>query len=383
DGAGKPLPHLPRRMPRGYLMMWEGLRSMSNKLSVGAVGVGGIFKAVHQPAWVEHPEAEIVAVCDVLPDRAKQVAEGLGVDAVYTDYKELIARDDIDIVDICTPNLYHSEIAIAALQAGKHVFCEKPDAVSPQEAQKMSDAAGASGKLLMVMRNNRFNPNSQFLKRFVEEGQMGDIYTGRCGWVRRRGIPGKGGWFTTKELSGGGPLIDLGVHFIDLALWFMGDPTPVAVSGSIYTKFADNEVSDSVHSNFGDRMDGADATFDVEDLAIGFIRFKNGASLQIEFSWASNIGEEMNFVELRGTKSGFSMRNGQKLELFSEVAGKLTDVTPVFKGEVQPHEEHIKHFVDCLQGRAEPLNRPEHGVDMIKILSAIYESAETGREVVL
>jgi len=351
---------------------------MSGKLRVGVVGAGNIFKAVHQPAWAAHPEAEVVAVCDVNPERAKEVAKSMGAEAAYADYKELLQRDDIDAIDICTPNLYHSEIAIAALNAGKHVFCEKPDAVNPEEAQKMADAAAASGKLLMVMRNNRFNPSSQFLKRFIEEGRMGEIYTGRCGWVRRRGIPGKGGWFTTKELSGGGPLIDLGVHFIDLSMWLMGDPKPVAVSGAAYTKFANDEISDSVHSAFGEKK--ADGTFDVEDLAIGFIRFENGATLQIEFSWASNVGEEMNFIELRGTKSGVSLKNGD-LKIFSEAAGQLTDTAPVIKTQVQPHEENIKHFVDCLMGRAEPIIRPEHGVDMIKILTAIYTSAETGREV--
>lgn len=352
---------------------------MSRKLRLGVVGAGGIFRAVHEPAWLEHPEVEVVAICDINFDRAKEAAARMGVEHAYADYRELLARDDIDMVDICTPNLYHSEVAIAALNAGKHVFCEKPDAVNPEEAQKMADAAAASGKLLMAMRNNRFTLASQFLKRYIEEGRMGEIYAGRCGWVRRRGIPGKGGWFTTKELSGGGPLIDLGVHFIDLAMWFMGNPRPVAVSGSTYTKFAHDELSDSVHSAFGEKKE--DGVFDVEDLAIGFIRFENGASLQIEFSWASNVGEEMNFVELRGTRSGSSLKNG-RLELFSEAAGQLTDTAPVFKGEEpQPHGEHIRHFVDCLQGRAEPLNRPEHGVDMIKILSAIYESAETGREV--
>ncbi|MNI18430.1 putative oxidoreductase YcjS [compost metagenome] len=284
------------------------------------------------------------------------------------------------MIDICTPNVYHSEIAAAGLQAGKHVFCEKPDAVNPEEAQKMADAAQQSGKLLMVMRNNRFTPASQYLKKYIDEGHMGDIYTGRCGWIRRRGIPGKGGWFTTKELSGGGPLIDLGVHFIDLSIWLMGNPKPVSVSGATYTKFANNDIADSAHSSFGDKQ--ADGTFDVEDLATGFIRFDNGATLQIEFSWASNIGEEINFVELRGTQAGASLKNGE-LQIFSEIAGQLIDIQPVLnkvKAE-PPHGANIKHFIDCIQHRAEPIFLPEHGVDMIKILSAIYESAESGREV--
>ncbi|MDF2924796.1 MAG: oxidoreductase [Paenibacillaceae bacterium] len=352
---------------------------MSAKYKLGAIGTGGIFKAAHMNAWLEHPEVEIAAVCDIREDRAREIAELTGAGKYYTDYLNMLAEADLDIVDICTPNLLHSEMAIAALNAGKHVLCEKPDAVSPVEAQKMADAAKANGRQLMVMRNNRFTPNSKFLKELAQSGQMGDIYTGRCGWIRRRGIPGKGGWFTTKELSGGGPLIDLGVHFIDLAMWIMGNPKPVAVSGATYTKFAEAEVSDSVHSNFGDKQEGG--VFDVEDLATGFIRFENGATLQIEFSWASNIEEEVNFLELRGTKAGASLRLGE-LRIFSEAAGVLTDIKPVTSGvkHAQMHTENIRHFVDCLEGRAVPTIVPEQGVDMIKILSALYQSAALGKE---
>ncbi|SDD42567.1 Predicted dehydrogenase [Paenibacillus sp. UNCCL117] len=354
---------------------------MSQVIRMGIVGAGNIFRAAHVKTLLEHPEVELVAVCDINPERAEAVAAEYGISSFYTDYRELLKRDDIDAVDICTSNLFHSEISIAALQAGKHVFCEKPDAVNPEEAQKMADAAKASGKVLMTMRNNRFNPSSQYLKRFIEEGHMGEMYTGRCGWLRRRGIPGKGGWFTTKELSGGGPLIDLGVHYIDLTMWLMGNPKPVSVSGATYTKFANNEIADSVHSSFGEKK--ADGTFDVEDLATGFIRFENGATLQIEFSWASNVGEEMTFIEIRGTKAGFSLKKGE-LQIFSESAGQLTNMAPVFKGTPpSAHGEHLKHFIDVVQKRAEPIILPEHGVDMIKILSAIYKSAETGREVIL
>jgi predicted dehydrogenase len=353
---------------------------MTRKLKLGAIGTGNIFRNAHMRGWKDHPEVELYAVCDVVKGKAETLAEQYGVRHVFTDYRELLAMDDIDIVDICTSNLFHSEIAVAALQAGKHVFCEKPDAVNPEEAQKMADAARESGKTLMVMRNNRFRPASQFLKKYIEHGQMGEVYTGRCGWIRRRGIPGKGGWFTTKELSGGGPLIDLGVHFIDLSVWLMGNPKPVSVVGATYSKFANTTISDSVHSQFGEKKQ--DGTFDVEDLATGFIRFDNGATLQIEFSWASNIEEEMNFLELRGTKAGCSFKKGE-LKLFTEIEGVLCDIHPNLRKDVAGHEQHIQHFVNVVQGRAEAINTPETGVDMIKILSAIYESARTGSEVKL
>lgn len=353
----------------------------SNTLKVGVIGAGNIFKSAHAPALTSHPEIEIVALCDTNEERANQRAAELSINNVYTDYKELLAaHPGLDFVDICTPNAFHSEIAIGALAKGIHVFCEKPDAVTPEQAAQMAEAARQNGKVLMAMRNNRFRPSVQFLHKYITGGHAGDIYTGRCGWVRRRGIPGKGGWFTTKSLSGGGPLIDLGVHFIDVAVWLMGNPRPVSVTGATYSKFAQTSISDSVHSQFGEAQ--AEGVYDVEDLATGFIRFDNGGTLQIEFSWASNVEEEMNFVELRGTKAGLSYKQGEA-KIFTEVEGTLVDLLPKLPKDGNGHKEHLHHFIDCIQGRANPLNSPEDGVDMIKILSAIYESARTGSEVKL
>ncbi|WP_239616057.1 Gfo/Idh/MocA family protein [Cohnella mopanensis] len=343
-------------------------------LKVGVIGTGGIFKWAHLPGWLSSKEVEIVAFCDAFRASAEAAAKDFPDAKVYEDYRELIADPSIDIVGISTPNLYHSEIAIAALQKGKHVFCEKPDAVNPVEAQKMADVARDSGKLLMTMRNNRFSEEAKFAKKIIGQGQLGDLYMGRCGWIRRRGIPGRGGWFTTKELSGGGPLIDLGVHMIDMAMWLSGNPKPVTVSGSTYRKFADRPEADGKIPT---------GTFDVEDLAAGFIRFDNGASLQIEFSWASNIEEEKKFLEWRGTEGGFSLIN-DKLRLFTENEGVLIDQQPIFpEAAIPQHTANIQHFIGCVLGRETPIITPDHGVDMIKILSAIYESAERGREITL
>ena len=209
---------------------------------------------------------------------------------------------------------------------------------------------------------------------------MGEIYCGRCGWQRRRGIPGKGGWFTTKAQSGGGPLIDLGVHMIDLAVWLMGNPTPISVSANTYTKFADSDTSDSENSKFGDA--NSQGTFDVEDLAMGMIRFDNGAVLQIEFSWASNIKVENRFVELRGTKAGLKWE-GNDVEFFTEDDGQLLDIIPKGNMDSNGHKKNIQNFIDVITEGAEPVFKPSQGVDMIKILCAIYESAEKGREIQL
>jgi len=353
---------------------------MNRKLNVGAVGIGGIWHGAHVEGWDALSDVKLLGVCDIVESKARNFAAKREIEHVFADYRELLKVKEIDAIDVCTSNRFHSEISVAALEAGKDVFCEKPDAINPAEAQRMADAAKASGRTLMTMRNNRFTPGSVFLKRYADAGSFGDIYTGRCGWIRRRGIPGRGGWFTTKALSGGGPLIDLGVHMIDLATWLMGNPKPVAVVGSIYNKFASaEEISDSAHSAFGEAKKGG--TFDVEDLATGFIKFENGASLQIEFSWASNVEEERNFVELRGSKGGCNYVNGD-VKLFTEMNGTLCDIHPrLARQKGSSHMAAIAHFADVVLRGATPTIVPADGVHMIKILDAIYESARTGREV--
>ena len=351
---------------------------MAKKIRLGVVGLGGIWNCGHSSTILKHPEIEVVGVCVVVKEKADKGAQETGAKAFY-EYQEMLRGVELDAVDICTPNLFHSMIAVGALKAGKHVFCEKPDAINPKEAQKMADAAAKAKKVLMCMRNNRWLPESMWLKEYIAQGNMGDIYTGRCGWQRRRGIPGKGGWFTTKALSGGGPLIDLGVHFIDVATWLMGNPRPVAVSGCTYRKFADMKSADSVHSKFGNAT--ANGIFDVEDLAIGFIRFANGASLQIEFSWASNIENENVFVELRGSKAGATL-SWNLLKIFTEGPQGIYDIHPkVKKNPCGEHGMMLNHFVDVLQKRTKPIYVPEQGVNMIKILAAMYQSAASGREV--
>lgn len=354
-------------------------------INVGLIGTGGIANAVHIPAFQKMSQAKVVAVCDIKKEKALAAAKILSIpeNMVFEDYNDLLNVVGLDAVDICTPNYLHSEIAVNALNKGLHVFTEKPDAVSVKEVLKMQQVAKQSGKVLMAMRNNRFLNSSVYLKRFIEEGNMGEVYTARCGWIRRRGIPGKGGWFTTKAKSGGGPLIDLGVHMIDLAIWLMGNPKPVTVSGCTYTKFADFSFhADSEHAKFGEATENG--TFDVEDLATGFIRFDNGASLQLEFSWASNIESENKFVELRGTKAGSIYQStDNKLKIFGEKYGSTFKFLPNINESVSPHEANLRHFIDVIEKDAEPIFVPQQGVDMIKIIEALYKSAQTNQEVKL
>ena len=338
-------------------------------LKIAIVGTGIIVKS-HLKGISQLDDVELVAVCDINEERVKEVGKKYPNARLYTDYKEMIEKEELDAVDICTPNNIHSQAAVYALEHGLHVMCEKPDAVSVSEAEKMKTAAENSGKTLMVMRNNRYRPSTKFLKQYIAEGKMGEIYAGRCGWIRRRGIPGWGGWFTDKEQAGGGPLIDLGVHIIDLSMYLMGNAKPVTVSGCTYLKFPHTS-----HSKI-----------DVEDLAMGFIRFDNGACLQIEFSWASNIQCDQMFVELRGTKAGSRMSGiDRKFEIFTEECGVNTQLCPQLDDHqgMQHHEANIRHFADVIEGKAEPDFTPEQGLNMVKILEALYKSAELGHEIEL
>ena len=338
-------------------------------VKIGIVGAGKICQGPHMGAYDKINNAEIVAICDIDENKLNNLKNRYPNAHYYTDYKEMIENEELDAVDICTPNNYHSIVAIYALNKGLNVICEKPDAINASEAEKMKEAAEKSGKTLMVIRNNRYRPSTKYLKKYIADGKMGEIYAGRCGWIRRRGIPGWGGWFTDKEQSGGGPLIDLGVHIIDLAMYLMGNPKPVTVSGSTYLKFPHTS-----HSKI-----------DVEDLAMGFIRFDNGACLQIEFSWASNIECDQMFVELRGEKSGSRMSGiDKKFEIFTEEYGSNVTIKPSVDDYGVPHHEmNIRHFIDVIEGKCEPDFTPVQGVNMVKILEAIYKSAECGHEIAL
>ena len=353
------------------------------KIKLALIGCGGIARHAHIKCYRELTDRfEIVATCDIIPERAEWAAKEFGITAAYTDYHDVLAIEGLEAVDICTPNYLHSIIAVDALNSGINVLCEKPDAINPDEALKMKTAAEKNGKLLMVIRNNRFIQQTEYLKKYIEAGKLGTIYAARCGWQRRRGIPGRGGWFTTKAQSGGGPLIDLGVHMIDVTMWLMGSPRPVSVSGCAYNKFAGNSADSATASQYGDV--NKNGTFDVEDLAMGFIRFDNGACLQLEFSWASNIRRDNKFFELRGTEAGAEWSTvDNELRIYTEECGKQVDIIPQMGKDVPGHLGNIRNFADAIEGKAEPVFKPQEGLDMIKILCAIYESAQTGREILL
>ncbi|MFC4076995.1 Gfo/Idh/MocA family protein [Salinithrix halophila] len=345
--------------------------------NIGIIGAGGISEAHLQAAALE-PRVRVKAIADLDKKLAQGRGAPYGVKAFYTDYRDMLADETIDAVILCLPNFLHKEAAFAALDADKHVLCEKPLAMNSREAKEMADKAQRAGRLLMPAQNNRFHGDTLLLKRLVEEGKLGALYHAKTGWVRRSGIPGWGSWFTSREKAGGGPLIDVGVHMLDLTLWLMGFPRPVSVFGQTYDRFGPRKKG---LSSWG--TPNLEGSYDVEDLAVAMIRFENGASLSLDASWASHIREERTFVDLYGEDGGASLDFRQhQLVLYHEEAGVPSDSI------LHPPKQNerlllIRNFLDAAEDRSEAVCRPEHGIDVLRVLDAIYESSRTGSLVTL
>lgn len=343
---------------------------MLEKVRVGVIGMGmGRNHAVH---FRDCPQAELIAICDADPGRLAEKAHELHPHRTYTQYEELLADPEIDAVSVALPNFLHAPVTLAALEAGKHVLCEKPLAMNTPEAERMVETARRLGRTLMVHFNTRFHPASMALKRAIDEGALGHVYFAKTLWHRKRGIPGIGGWFTRKEMSGGGALIDLGVHRLDLALWLMGYPRPVSVTGNTYNYLGTQQAE----------REGK--TFNVDDLAAAFIRFENGASLVLETSWASNSERrEDQWTQLFGIEGGAIMRNlheGYEYQALL-LRNKGDDVWHEFPPAPEPHENAQEHFCRALLSGTETMSPGEQGLMVTRILDAIYESAATGYEV--
>jgi len=358
-------------------------------VKVGIIGSGLIAQMAHIPGYLE-ADADIVAVCDIVEERAEEVAKKFNIPNVYTDYKELLSDPEIQAVSICTPNYLHAQMTIDALESSKHVLCEKPMAMNIDEAQRMLQTSRKTGKILMMGFNNRFRGDAQKLKQFIDSGKLGEIYYARVGYMRRRGTPR--GWFTVKRESGGGPVIDIGVHIIDLTRYLMGNPKPVSVFATTYKKFPEYHIDGRQTWDSSDVRDGLrDGKLnDVEDLATAMIKFENGATMFVEVSWAANISGDRFYINLCGTKSGAELdsynpihkgakNNDAPLKLFGENMNSLIDYY-IDPPKTKSHFEEIKYFVNCVAENKQPeICKAEEGVEIQKILDAIYESAETGK----
>ncbi len=353
------------------------------EVRVGIIGCGGIANGKHMPSLHKLPNVKMVAFCDLIPERAQAARQEYGEPeaAVYTDYRQLLARDDIEVVHVLTPNCAHAEISIAALKSGKHVMCEKPMAASYKEAQDMLAAAKESGKFLTIGYQTRSQVTHQYVRHMVERGELGEVYYVKAPSIRRRGVP-LWGVFLDKEKQGGGPLIDIGTHSIDAALALIDNYDVESVTGSVYRKLADT----AMNSNEWGIWDPEE--FQVEDSAMGWVKFKNGATMVVEASWVLNYAGEANMT-LCGTKGGVEFR-GDTVRINGEKDGSLytTDVTPnstardLFHGQNLTCEEYeAKQWIYSVVNNVPPITKPEQACVVSHIIEAIYESARTGKTI--
>ncbi|HBL83392.1 MAG: oxidoreductase [Clostridiales bacterium GWF2_38_85] len=348
------------------------------KIKVGIIGTGNI-SAFHIGGYKALPElCEVVAVCDIDEQKVKKYAANHGVARYYTDYNEMMAKEKLDAVSVCTWNAAHKGAAIAALRGGANVICEKPMAMNAEEAEDMQKVAEETGKLLMVAFVRRFGNDADILKNFIEKGSMGDIYYAKATYLRRNGCPG--GWFGDKEFSGGGPLIDLGVHVIDLVRYLAGGPKPVSVYGVTYSNLGNNRAVGG--QSWVSSTAGFQFKYTVEDFASALVRFDNGMTLAVEASFNLNIKNDMGDIELFGTKAGAKI--DPQIEFFSDMNGMLVDIKP--HGDTALNfnglfNREMAHFVDCVCNSIPCRSVANDGVVIMKILDAIYKSAETGSEV--
>lgn len=363
------------------------------KLKIGVIGCGGIANQKHFPALKNNGGLnEITAFCDIIEERAVKAAEEYGTEdaKVYTDYKELLADPNVEVVHICTPNVSHSEIAIAAFAAKKHVYCEKPMSHSTEEAAKMIQAWKESGMQFTVGYQNRFRAEVQNLHKACEEGDLGDIYYAKAHAVRRRGVP-TWGVFMDKEAQGGGPLIDIGTHALDITLWCMDNYEVDSVSGSVFYKLG--ELEQAAEGNIFGPWDPK--TFEVEDSAVGFVKMKNGATIALEASWALNMLESREAsTTLCGTKAGAEIHSGMSYDkneliynrgrngqLMEETISSVGGVAYFGGGGGEEGTIDCRQWLEAVQNGTEPLVKPEEAFAVTKILDAIYRSAKEHREI--
>ena len=357
---------------------------MEKKLRIGIIGCGGIANGKHMPALKQLDDVEMVAFCDIVREKAEKAAKDFGTPdaAVYEDYKDLIADKTIDVVHICTPNRSHSFITVDSLEAGKHVMCEKPMAINSIEAKKMLDAAKRTGKKLTIGYQNRHRANSRYLKAEAEQGVFGDIYYAKATAIRRRAVP-TWGVFLNEYEQGGGPLIDIGTHALDLTLWVMDNYKPKYCVGTTYHKLNNQTQTGNAWGDWDPEK------FTVEDSAFGFIVMENGATINLESSWALNTTDVKEAVTtVCGTKAGATLPDEGSIIINGVNNGRQYVTEPsmtaggaaFYDGTNQDDPAYLeaKRWIEAIRNDTEPCVLPEQAYCITRILEGIYESAKTG-----
>lgn len=352
---------------------------MANLIRIGIIGAGNIGGVHAKEFSALSDQCQITAITDAYLPLAQEKATLYGIAAVVETPEALIEREDVDAVIIGVPNQHHAPLAIRAIEAGKHVLLEKPMAINSHEARRIYDASKQTGAVVMIAHQMRFESVPMQIKEQVERGELGRIYTAKTGWYRRKGIPGWGTWFTRMDQSGGGPLIDIGVHMLDLALYLMGNPKPVSVYGATYAEFGPKRKGIGTWGK-----PNWDGVYDVEDLATALIKMEDGSTLSLEVSWAVHMDtDNAPFVHLMGSEGGASYKAGSG-KLLTEKFDRPIE-TSLSKPENDEGERArlSRHFLACIREGKQPITSALSGYTNNLILDAIYESSRTGNEVKL
>ncbi|UCH38171.1 MAG: Gfo/Idh/MocA family oxidoreductase, partial [Candidatus Bathyarchaeota archaeon] len=336
------------------------------KIRIGLIGCGNIVQ-YYLPQLLKLDTAEVVAACDINAQSLKRVGTqaGLSQSQLFGNSQQLLQQDSIDAVLVCIPNRYHAPVTIAAFEAGKHVFCEKPMALNFSEAQMMLQAAEKNDRKLLIGLNSRFEGNSPILKRHVDAGELGEIYYAKCSFLRRSGIPGWGSWFTKKDVAGSGAIFDIGVHILDLAFWLMANFRPATAYASSYAKFGPEKkgLGDWAQPEF-------EGYFDVEELASAFLKMENGATVFFEASWASHIAQDIFNVTLLGDAAGLDLESSS---LFTTELNGLSDKKLQYAQE-DPYFAELNHFTNCILNDEKTITRPDEMLGLQKALDMILLS---------
>lgn len=350
------------------------------QVTVAVIGCGTIARDAHMPSYAKNPKAKVKYVVDIKPDAAKALGERYGVPNIITDYREILDDKEVEAVSICTPNDTHAPIAIDLLNAGKNVLCEKPAAINADLVQKMKEAADRNGKILNIGVVNRFNTAVNHIKNMIEAGELGKIYHIYCSFRQHRSIPGLGGWFTNKAVSGGGVLIDWGVHFLDLIFYCIDPQKILSVSSNTYSELA-KEPKEYTFVNMWAGPPDYEGVYDVEEFVTGLIR-TDGPTISFNGAWAQNIGEPAMFIEFLGDKGGIKLQYGGNFTFYTAKDGILYETKPSFSTKDMFYEE-IDNFLESSIANRKDRANVDNIIITAKTMDAIYESAKLGREVVL
>ncbi len=351
------------------------------KLQVAVIGCGTIANSAHIPAYLKS-EAEIRYFCDIIPERADAAVEKYGCGKAVYDYHEILDDPELDAVSVCTPNNVHKDISIDFLKHGKHVLCEKPAARNLEDTIAMQKAQHETGKVLNIGVVNRFNTGVNKLKNLIDKGFFGEIYHVYASFRSSRSIPGLGGMFTTKEISGGGVLIDWGVHFLDLIMYCVGDPKAKTVSATTYSKLCDNEnMKDYSYTSMWAGPPDYNGTYDVEEFITGHIRTE-GPTINLQGAWAQNIANTEMYIDFLGTKAGARLKYGENFTIFYGEDNALYESTPKYES-TNHFENEINAFLSCIQTGEKLPSHIDTNMVTARLMQALYDSAEAGREVVL